>query len=205
MMRILPGHLERFLGTIHRGWVAELDGKPADFQVVECRGGSLPDVVSYATLGLSDHNLHSTVSGRRIYQELVMVTGDTAGREGIPRVLQQLGREAIESKHAYLAGQVVGPRSTLFEGSEMTALLIESPSYWPREFSKVVLEHDRVCIFAWVIPITSSEALYVADHGRSQFEDLLVTQQPNLADFHRQAVVTSTGPDGTLPTASTKS
>lgn len=90
----------------------------------------------------------------------------------------------LKTHQALLRGSVIGPAGALVPGSELTALYVTMPSYFPVDFATYPSDDGDIAI-AWLVPITSNEANFVAKYGWDPFEDALVEQDPDLVDFHR--------------------
>ncbi len=181
-------HLEAFCGRIDCGWKTDPDGKDMPFQIVRLRAGPLPETVTHATLGLSGFGLCSWGSPKTIRHELVMLSRRGEVPKNIPALLQQVALPAITRKHAYLRGELIGPRGALFEGTELEALYVAAPAYCPEAFATVSTNFGAV-VFAWVVPVTQGEADYIGRNGWRAFEDLLMETDPDLLDIHRPSVV----------------
>lgn len=187
---VTPGlveHLERALGPIRTGWAVAPDGAKTPFQIVRFAGGSGADSVAYSTLGLSRRVLPSPTSDLRIRQELLMLAPDALEPDNVASLLLQVGEMAIRMGRALLRGDVIGPAGALVPGSDLTALYVTMPTYFPDEFA-TYSDDDGTIVIAWLVPITDSEADYVSNHGWDAFEDRLSEQDPDLVDFHRTAM-----------------
>ncbi len=64
----------------------------------------LRGVAAFVTAGLSNHPLRPAVSQKIICQELVLAAPTGFGPRNMPRLLQQLGEEAILRGFARVAG-----------------------------------------------------------------------------------------------------
>jgi hypothetical protein len=186
-MASLIEHLEKYLGAIDCGWSVSAEGDAMDFQVVKF---ALPGShqVAYSTLGLSKIPLRSTVSGKMIRQELFLLAPEGFGDQNIPAVLQNVAAEAIGLDRAYLRGEVIGPRGSLFDGLPFTAFYVTLPVYLPDSFQQFQGDEGHTVVFGWLVPITASELQFVAAHGWEKFEDLLEQRNPDLVDYARSAV-----------------
>jgi hypothetical protein len=188
-MSNIPEHLEQFLGEMEGGWSYDASRDQMPFQVVRFGKGSGPNSIAFTTLGLSKHVLHSRVTGQELRQELMMLVPDSLRDGPVPGVLQQVGVELIETKHALLRGDVLGPRGQLFQASNMEAVYVAMPVYFPDEFA-VCKEDDHDILIVWLVPITRTEAAYVRMNGWEAFEQMLVDRDPNLIDVYRPSIVT---------------
>lgn len=179
----LLDHFERVLGPVQMGWSSGPDGGPMPFQIVKFSAGPDADFVSYSTLGLSNTRFVLSQSGRHIHLELLMLASPGTPTDTVVSLLYQVGTAALSSGRPLLRGNVIGPAGPLAANSEMTALYVTMPVYFPDEFATYRGESDVV--IAWLVPISSQEADYVASHGWDAFEDQLVDQDPDLVDFMR--------------------
>jgi hypothetical protein len=182
-------HIERYLGTIEHGWTKSPSGKSMPFQIIECRGGVVRGAAAFMTLGLGQTELSSRVTQKLIRQELLITVRAVDATVGVPSLLQQVASDALTRREAYLRGDVIGPRGTIFEGSTMEAFYVTMPTYYPESFS--TFEESAGCgrIIAWLLPITSKEAEYVRSRGWSEFETLLEKENPDLLNLNRSSIV----------------
>lgn len=185
----LVEHLERHLGKIVDGWSRDEAGERPPFQVVRFADAPVEACIVYSTLGLSGCKLHSPNSGKEIRQELVMLARrDTAHAEVAP-ILQQVGREAVATRHAWLRGDVIGPRGALLSGSRLEALYVANPVYFPLGFEHCKVASGLDVVLAWLVPISAKEACFVRENGWDAFEDAVERTDPDLTDPYRADVV----------------
>jgi len=188
-MGCLIEHYEKDLGTIQHGWSQDASGIEMPFQVVECYGGVIKEIASFATLGLSKCELSSPNSTKIIRHELLLAAPLSFGTKNIPGVLQQVGNDAISRQCAYLRGDVIGPRGQLFEGTNFEAFYVAIPVYFPDSLKFVRGEEGYDIVIAWLVPITRPEAIFIRKQGWEEFEELLEQKDPNLFDFKRTSIV----------------
>lgn len=186
-MTDLLDHLEQTLGPVQVGWSKDSDGVELPFHVVSFARSSDDHSVAYATLGLSRHTLTSPISGRRIRQELLMLAPESQESSQVVRLLVQVGEMALGSHRALLRGNVVGPAGPLVPESELTALYVTMPVYFPNEFATCP-SPDGDIVISWLVPITTNEANFIAATGWGAFEERLVEENPDLGDFRRAAI-----------------
>ena len=176
-------HLERHLGPIDVGWSRDAEGARMPFQVVRLAGGRLPGTVAFATLGLSHHRLRSPPSGRDVRLELLVLLPESWQEAPVPSLLLQVGTALLANHTAIRRGDVLGPRGPLFvPDATVEAFYTALPLYLPDEFATCAEDGYAVAI-AWLVPITSLEAQYVAEHGWSSFEERLADHDPELSDL----------------------
>lgn len=143
--------------------------------------------MGYATLGLSRHLLVSAVPTQSVREEFLMLAPKAVDPHLIAGLLHQVASRALEAHHAYRYGDVLGPANALVPGSDLTALYVAMPNYFPDEFATFTDEDGDIDI-AWLVPITTGEAHFVRHHGWHKFEDVLAEQDPDVIDFHRSEV-----------------
>ena len=181
-------HLEAFAGEIIGGWSSDADGTKLPFQIVQTAGGPHLGTTTFATLGLSKFPLPGSRVGREpklIRHELLMIVPTDAVPPNIVGVLQQVGLDAISRGTAYLRGELLGPRGVLFEPYEPKALYVCSPVYFPDQFAVVSTEEAGEVVFAWLVPLLDNEIHFLHTNGWSAFEQKLVSEDPDLADYRR--------------------
>ena len=184
----LISHIEKFCGPIVGGWPNDADGNKMPFQIVQMQGGPIAGTTTYATLGLGKIPLRAHASDQVIRHELVMLARSDSVPENLPALLQQVAMEALQRNHAYLRGEVIRPRGSLFSGSTVTALYVAIPVYFPQEFRSVECDVGRA-IFAWLVPISDEEVSVIDEIGWGEFETMLASQDPDLLDFRRASII----------------
>lgn len=70
----------------------------------------------------------------------------------------------------------------------MRALYVTHPTYLPEDFW-VYDQGDYEVVFAWLVPVTESEARFVERHGWQEFEERLAAADPDLRVLDRASVV----------------
>jgi len=184
-------HLERYAGQITAGWKTDADGHDVPIQVVLTESGPYSGTVTYSTLGLSHFPLKLAESGNIVRLELLMIFPNDKVPGNAPGVLQQVGLSALARGQAYAPGDVIGPYGRMFDGSDVTALYVTGPIYFPEEFASVEAPGIGQVYFAWLVPIFDDEAKYIANNGSSEFEDLMERENPDVTDLKRDSVISS--------------
>lgn len=180
----LVEHLERFLGEVDVGWSKDADGFGLPFQVVRFAPGAMARCAVFSTLGLSTTPLRSRHSGKSIRHEFMMIVPERLSEGPVPGLLQQVGLDVVASGSALLRGDVLGPRGPLFAMSKMEALYAAIPVYLPDEFGQF---EDVVIV--WLVPVSRSEADFVATRGWPAFERRLIDVDPDLTDVDRLPIL----------------
>lgn len=178
-------HLEAFAGEILGGWSEGADGRKLPFQVVQTAGGPHAGTTTFSTLGLSKTALCGGRSGKAIRHELIMIVPSDAIPPNIVGILQQAGTEALASDHAYLRGEVLGPRGVLFEGYEPKALYACIPVYFPEDFAGLNSQESGEVVFVWLVPLLDEEVAFVQSNGWKAFEQKWMIENPDLVDYRR--------------------
>lgn len=180
-------HIEDHLGPILGGLS---DGSKQPLQIVHCNHAPVAGMRVLVTLGLSFTPLYID-AGKHLRQELVLMFREVDGPRNLPAIVQDLALEARTKTQAFGLGDVVGPRGPLTEGATVSAFYIAQPGYLPESFAVFTptVPSEPPIVFAWLVPITESEAAFVLANGRDAFEDELERIDPDLLDFHRAGVV----------------
>jgi hypothetical protein len=118
---------------------------------------------------------------------LLLLTEGNGTERWIPSLLQQIGDAAIENRSALHRGDVLGPRGPVIPDTEMTAFYVTSPMYFADEFGTCNSDPSPTVI-AWLVPISSREADFVASIGWEAFEDILVDHNPPATNWHRKSM-----------------
>jgi hypothetical protein len=114
---------------------------------------------------------------------------DADGPRNLPGILQQLALEAIAKDRAFSVGDVAGPRGELRAGATLEALYVAVPNYLPDSFQVLRRDTEEPIVFAWLVPISATEASFARAEGRDRFEAALQECNPDLLDFARSSIV----------------
>ncbi|MBP9892777.1 MAG: suppressor of fused domain protein [Planctomycetes bacterium] len=188
-MADLVEHIEQYCGKIRGGWALDENGDKAPFQVIQTEGGPNPEAQTICTLGLSNFRLASRQTEKSIRHELLLLLRKNLEPSNLPALVQQVGLEALTRGSAYLRGEVLGPRTSLTENSTTAAFYVAQPVYFPDGFHSFTRDDGEQVVFAWLAPITTVEAKFIAKHGWEHFEDELLKQNPDLIDFNRSSML----------------
>lgn len=184
-MATLIDHVEHYLGPIVQAWQKNADGDHLPFMVCEFTPPTFPNTRAFTTLGLSQHPLTLANTGRKSRLEFLVFTNfnDNTGSY-VPAILQQIANEFHLSGQAPLRGSVLGPRGRIVPETGMEAFYCAIPVYLPDDFATYRLGEES-STFIWLLPIYASEAKYVQEHGWENFEELLLSTDPDLIDWNR--------------------
>ena len=187
-------HLERRLGAMKGGW--SVDKVPDGQKVTVCMfgDGELPNVTSYATVGLSGIPLQVHESDREVFVELMvcsysMFSTRESGYGPWPGILEHVAYRSVQEGMAVLRGDLIPLPGTIAPGSEMVALYAMPPVYYPDDFSSFPLKDGQRATIVWLVPIGDRELNRCIEVGWSDFEAELVARNPDVLDLHRGQIV----------------
>jgi hypothetical protein len=175
----LPQHYEKHLGPIARGWSD--DKRAHGVQVVSFENQPASGITTFATLGLGRHIINQPNSTVR--QELLMSAHERFPCDAIAGLVLSLAELVLRRGKALLRGEVIGPAAPVIRGSTLEAMYVTNPSPFDGSLTEFVSEPATV--FAYLIPITSSEATLARERGWRWFEDELMRQDPDIWDLTR--------------------
>ncbi|HVZ45440.1 MAG TPA: suppressor of fused domain protein [Ramlibacter sp.] len=181
----LPAHYEKHLGEIARGWSDE--DRMHGVQVVCFESQPEPGVRSYATLGLSEHVV-DLPGARKVRQELLMSANDDVEPAAIAGLMLSIAEHVLRGGKALLRGDVLGPATPVVPGASTTAIYVTNPS--PFDESLTHFESPSPpTVFAYLVPITGTEAALVVGRGWKWFEGQLEEQNPDIWNPARKEVI----------------
>lgn len=183
-------HIEKHFGRISRGWSCAEDGTHP-YQVVECHNGTVPNVVSFCSVGLCSVDFYSKKSRRKIKHEIIL----SFDKDHIPSnpvsIIKQMADQALECREAYLENQIITRPGFIFDEAYFTGLWIKPPVFFGEE-AFVYHGNDTQgypCIIAWLVPLFPSEIDFIKKNGADRFEDILEESTADLFLTTRQGVV----------------
>lgn len=182
-------HIEKYLGRIDVGWTRSPNGEKLGFQVVKCLGGQAEQASAFCTVGLSNFQLRSHVSDKLIRQELLILLSESCEDQNIPAVLQQLGNAALDRKAAFLCGEIVERNKPVFRNRPFYAFVAAVPVPLPDDSSVYTDENGSDIVFAWMVPITKTEADFVRRESWDKLENILIDQGTDLLDINRKSAI----------------
>jgi hypothetical protein len=185
----LIDHIEKYLGRIESGWTCSPQGEKLRFQVVKCFGGRAEQARAFCTVGLSNFQLRSHVSDKLIRQELLILIPESCADQNIPAVLQQLGNAALDHKAAFLCGEIIERSNPIFRNRPFYAFVAAVPVLLPDDFAVYTDENGNEIVFAWMVPITKTEADFVRREGWDKLENILIDQGIDLLDIDRKSAI----------------
>lgn len=165
------------------GWRRDVEGRELPFQVALFENAPGPGNITLTTIGLSNFLLQMD-HGRTVRQELVFACHERFQKWNPQVVLQSIGSHAVESRHALLRGQCLGPLK-LFAQSDASGIYTAIPVYFPDSFNSVELSGSTKAIFAWLVPLYPSELEWCHTRGWSALEGEFEREDPDLMDLER--------------------
>jgi hypothetical protein len=177
-------HLEAHIGRLESGGAVR-DG----VQVVRYVSSPIAGATAFSSLGLNRHLLASrNAPGGAISMEVVMLARAGGALErATPRLLADIVTHCLDSHCALMRGDLIWLRGSRLEGSSAAALYVSAPAYFPEPFASMS-DGYRTCVFAWLVPVTASEAAFVEGSGWTAFETLLAEIDPDLLDDSRDGI-----------------
>jgi hypothetical protein len=184
----LIGHLEAHLGPIKAGWSRSPDGADVPVQVALFEDAPGPGNVTFTTIGLSNFPLRMN-DGRSVRQELVLATHAAFKAWNVTAAIQQLSMHLVESRHALLRGDCLGPFDPLFPGSAADGLYSAIPVYFPDSFNALSMPGADPIVMTWLVPLLPTEREFCRRRGWPALERELLRQDPDLLDLRRSPMV----------------
>lgn len=182
----LPHHYEEHLGPIAGGWSD--DERTHGVQVVSFEGRPEPGITTFATLGLGRHIVDQPNS--KVRQELLLSAHERFSSDAVASLVLSLAEFVLRRGKALLRGEVIGPAAPVIPGSNLVAVYVTNPS--PFEVALTQFPSEPATVFAYLIPITASEAQLARERGWRWFEDAVVKQAPDIWDLGRTETIRPT-------------
>ncbi|MEU7926677.1 suppressor of fused domain protein [Micromonospora sp. NPDC049107] len=190
-MPILIDHLERRLGQLTGGWKGTARNGLPTVNVAYLTGGIFAATTGYATVGLSRVPLHRPGHDAHLFLEFIAAEHGPADvtHSMFPRALEFVVSRCLDAREAVLRGNVIPLPKDIVGDSGFASLYAALPVYYDPDFKSVILENGDAVAIVWLIPVTSGEAQFVADHGWERFEQILLQRDPDLMDMNRESIV----------------
>lgn len=150
--------------------------------VMTCEDSLQENVISYGTLGLSDHPIRE----EKLRVEFVAAFG-VKFEEGA-NVLATAAFCLIRSKWQAQPGAIFPDVVGMYrKGSDMKHLLLCSPFLWDELVTQEL--SDKTVAWLLLVPISENELRFVEANGSSALEDLFVEKQIDVYDLDRRSVL----------------
>ncbi len=94
----------------------------------------------------------------------------------------------MKSHRALRQGDVVGPSNPVIPNATTNAVYVTIPTIFPDQFA-ILRDGEVSILFAFLIPIVSSEAAFIRREGWEQFEEILESPRQDIFDLSRDTLV----------------
>ena len=150
---------------------------------------NIPDrgLTTVITIGLSDHVLTQSKSGRGVRQELLVCVRSEFVFLPWHEILFGVAARLMRSGAALLRGDVIGPAGLLFPESKechSTALLASVPAFFDGGFLEIV-STEPVSVMVELLPITTEEAESIDKCGWWEFCAKIDNGDVDILDLRR--------------------
>ena len=191
----VEAHYERFIGE--PSGVARFDQSsgpaPAPRFVLEYAPESPDYDWVYASLGMSRRSMPAPISDEpdspRMRAELITLTREQ--QPELPEALAGLTAYPFFNDTFLADGHTIAgtPGQGIVPGSPLTEIFISLPLFADEEFEVIHHSDGSHTHILWVIPVYTSERLYVRKHGAPALHDLFVREGVAVGDWRRPAAV----------------
>lgn len=178
----LINHIEKYLGKITSGEsiTSEEYGK---LQFLKFQNQPFENIVTYSTLGLSNHILNIK-DGKDVRMELIASVNNTEEDSFVNDLLLYVATNMLINHKAILRGQVI-PIPNNILGNSFESVYVSIPVVFEEEFASLKGAEPDV-IFAWIFPLFKNEADFIQKEGWKKFEDYLQENEiDNFWDLNR--------------------
>jgi len=163
------------------------DARATRIDLLRCANPVEADVVSYGTIGLSDHAL---IQNGEEFPARIELTGAAYSRfPDFPNMLSSAAFYTIQHKWFCFPGAVLrNAVDSYMKDSAMKHLFFTSPSLWQGKLETLELATKKV---AWLlaVPISEAERRYQETNGAAALEELFEAHQVDVLDLARASVV----------------
>lgn len=144
-----------------------------------------PGIITFATLGLSDHDVELTLPEGPLRVELVMTAHESF--EDTPNILSTCAFNIINSGFRIAPGIVHPDVVAMYRpGVIARHIFYVSPFLVPLETQRLP---GKVVTWLQAVPISEAEARYHAEHGAEALEDALEAAEADVYDLDRESVI----------------
>jgi hypothetical protein len=163
------------------------DKKENEIYILEAENCPQHGVMSYATIGLSEHPLifKGKESGTRV--ELVGACGSAF--KDFSNVIATLAFCVINSGWFCAPGIIFPDVVAMYERSKtMSDIYFARPFLWDDGFASTLIGDQKI---AWLlaVPISKDESMFAQANGAEKLEDLFVEKDIDIYDLNRASVV----------------
>lgn len=175
-------HFARFLGEPGTQERILLDRVGRSIGLLRYEGQPCEGATTVVTSGLSDLEHHL------LHEELVLTLWSQEVSVDVVRVLEHVARLLAQGREPLAHGDVIGPYGPLCDGTDMSAIYVAEPAYFPEEFAHFVTNDRCTTRMRWLVPIHTAEVRLIERSGAAHFEALLTAQDPDLLSLQRPPV-----------------
>ena len=168
----LAAEFESKLGTIKRGWSRDVDGSNLGFQVVETSGPTGSNLACFSTMGLGAFGHASTVSNKKIRQEISIATSGFGDNSNIEKVLFVLGRHVLARGIPFLRGDLYRMPINLRLFDRFDDVYLTLPVFLDEQAWELTSGEHNVAVCC-ALPVTSEEVELIRAVGWRPFEEAL--------------------------------
>jgi len=163
------------------------DDHKSDIYVLEAADCPQKGVISYATVGLSEHPLIRNGAEFSTRVELLGACGSAF--PGFNRVLATVGFCIINSKW-FCAPGVIFPGVLDMYGVSVTMsdIYFANPFLWGDGFKSTQI-NDQTTAWLLAVPVSKQETEFAKKYGSSKLEDLLSAKDIDIYNLNRTSVV----------------
>jgi antitoxin YqcF len=163
------------------------DDHRSDLHVMEAANRPQEGVVSYATIGLSEHPL--VRDGKEFGTRVELLGACGAAFPEFKRVLATLGFCIINSKW-FCAPGIIFPGVVDMYGASttMSDIYFASPFVWGEGFRTMTID-DQAIAWLLAVPVSKKETDFAGKYGPAKLEELFSTQDIDLYDLNRPSIV----------------
>ena len=144
------------------------------------------DIISYSTIGLSDHSIDYNVDGTPLRVEIV---GACAAKfDQYSNLLATCAFYIINSKFSIFHGKIFQDMIEMyFPASQMKHVLFVSPFLW--EDLKTLVFPDKKVAWLMAVPISENEYLFAQEKGTEMLEELFEQKEIQIFDIERKSIL----------------
>ncbi|WP_089084268.1 suppressor of fused domain protein [Aquitalea magnusonii] len=189
MTNLIIDHIEENFGEIEKGWDFRISKLP-NFQVVECSNGLLENITTIISVGLAQHKLKSRRSEKIIRHEILLSFDKDCIPSNAVAIIKQIAETCVETREALLENDIIKKVGIVFDNHKFDSLWVKPPVFFNENsfsYSGSDVSGD-ICIFAWLIPITTKERCYIEENGSEAFENVLETVSVDFFDLNRNCI-----------------
>ncbi|MFV0920512.1 suppressor of fused domain protein [Ralstonia nicotianae] len=161
------------------------DDQAISVDLLAAAGGPCSGVMSYGTIGLSDHPVRINDDGDEVCVELLGACADAV--KNFPNALTTAAFYAIRNQWHCVHGGVLQNALDMYKLSvTMKHFLFTSPFLW--EGFNGVDFGDKKVHWLLAVPISDAEHAYLRDHGLDALERAFEDRQIDIFDINRDSV-----------------